>query len=377
MHPIKLQISNFCQYDENQVVDFSKYTDSVCAVTALNRDDMGSNSNAAGKSNLFDSIIWCLFDNVPRKVGADEVIRYGEKSCSVVFSFEHNKKVYEVSNYRDRNKSEYYFTVDGVKVEYKKKADTIKDLSNHIGMDYDLYLNVVYLSQNGEKALLSSDPKERINLISKLLNINFDKQLKQVKEDIKKQESDVLDCESLLKGIDFTEDKRTVKQLDGEIEVANKETDIIKNTVGNIEKTLKLYDNDKLELEKQENFNKELNRLTLQIDEYKKEIVKLENDKKEAEESLNKERKNEFELMIKNRGMDKASLEQEHYELLQKKEKQFKEINEYLNKKEQILKDRDLLIKDLARHGGVIDSLEKNLNSIMQKCGEINARISN
>ena len=72
-------------------------------VVGDNRDksDPSQSDNGSGKTTLIDSIRWCLTGKSPRGLKADEVIKWGEDSCSVALEIHVGDKLY--TQVRSRN----------------------------------------------------------------------------------------------------------------------------------------------------------------------------------------------------------------------------------------------------------------------------------
>ncbi len=73
MYPINLKLKNFFSHRES-TIDFTQFS-SALLIGSTEGDY--SVSNGSGKSAIFQSILWCLF-NKSRAASMDDVIHWGE-----------------------------------------------------------------------------------------------------------------------------------------------------------------------------------------------------------------------------------------------------------------------------------------------------------
>ena len=100
MLPYELNIKNFYSHADS-TVDFSHFKS---ALLIGNTEGDYDKSNGSGKSSIFESILWCLF-NKSRSAMMDDIIAWGENSCSVELLFDHKKDRYRVFRSRKRSSS--------------------------------------------------------------------------------------------------------------------------------------------------------------------------------------------------------------------------------------------------------------------------------
>ena len=98
-----------------EVREYSKIHDDLCNeyINLLSQADYYflrntegdyTRSNGSGKSAVFESILWCLF-NKSRVAMMDDIIRWGENTCQVSFEFINGGKTYRVIRKRNRSNS--------------------------------------------------------------------------------------------------------------------------------------------------------------------------------------------------------------------------------------------------------------------------------
>jgi len=133
-------------------------------------------SNGSGKSTLFDAIYWCLFGKTTKGITGNDVIRRGEKNCSVTLKLiDYSGKMVEYSVKRSRK--------EGLSIDMEDRASLfIKNLTegllqderqnildNILGFDANLFLSSCYFSQENILMLTGLSSTEKTNLITNIL----------------------------------------------------------------------------------------------------------------------------------------------------------------------------------------------------------------
>ncbi len=72
MIPGRLYVRNFMSIGE---VDINLKNQGLVLISGDNQDIQSANSNAAGKSSLFEALLWCYLGETYRDVNADRVAR--------------------------------------------------------------------------------------------------------------------------------------------------------------------------------------------------------------------------------------------------------------------------------------------------------------
>ena len=123
-----IKLNNFLSFGKDVVVDFTetKYPVLVKGVTTSE-----INSNGAGKSSLFESVYWALTGKTVRGVKASEVMRYGEKSCSVQVGFTFAGNTLDI-------KRTYSNSKKIVNIIYNEKEESFHDSKQATGKIFDL-----------------------------------------------------------------------------------------------------------------------------------------------------------------------------------------------------------------------------------------------
>jgi DNA repair exonuclease SbcCD ATPase subunit len=174
MIPVKLKLENFFSHKDSEI-DFSKFDS---ALLIGNTEGDYSKSNGSGKSAVFESILWCLF-NKSRAAMMDDIIRWGEVSCSVSMEFSHNEKTYKVIRTRNRvnsNSSVEFCELDSFG-EWKDLSgstagDTNKKIETTIKLEYKTFINSIYFRQNDISEFSEADPSRKKEILKSIIDIS-------------------------------------------------------------------------------------------------------------------------------------------------------------------------------------------------------------
>lgn len=190
MIPVRLTIKNFLSYgNQPQTINFEPYQ-LICL----------SGKNGHGKSALLDAITWTLWGHA-RKTGgvakADEgLVRLGQTSMTVSLDFMSNGQTY-------RARREFSYTtgkafthldfgiIDPATHFFKPLTDkTIRDtqakIDTAIGLNYESFINSVFLRQGQSNEFSKKSAKERKDILLTILGLtHFEKVRKKALEKIK------------------------------------------------------------------------------------------------------------------------------------------------------------------------------------------------
>tara|TARA_A200000159_G_scaffold158847_1_gene176644 strand:- start:91 stop:2196 length:2106 start_codon:yes stop_codon:yes gene_type:complete len=223
MIPSKLRMKNFFSHKDSEI-DFSMFNS---ALLIGNTEGDYSKSNGSGKSAIFEGILWCLF-NKSRAAMMDDIIRWGEKTCSVELEFVHGGKRYLVTRVRNRINStstvEFYSqSSDGewANISCSTSGDTNFKIEETIKLDYKTFINSVYFRQNDISEFAESDPSRKKEILKSIVDISrwdeYEKSAKKLSKDIK------LECKILRGAIsDFDEVAERLANTSEEIGKAEK-----------------------------------------------------------------------------------------------------------------------------------------------------------
>ena len=174
MIPFNIKIENFYSHKYSEI-DFSKF-DSVLLI-GNTEGDYGK-SNGSGKSAILESILWCLF-NKSRAPMMNDIIRWGEASCSVEMEFDHDDTRYKILRTRNRKNS-----TSTVEFSYLNKLGDWSDLSGStsgstndiiektIKLDYKTFINSIYFRQNDISEFAEADPAKKKDILKSIIDIS-------------------------------------------------------------------------------------------------------------------------------------------------------------------------------------------------------------
>lgn len=264
MKPLKISMQAFESYEDKTVFDFTPYENSLFLLDG----DTG-----AGKTSVFDAMIYALYgvssggersekDFFNRHVSLDSTME-------VVFDFAIREKKYEVRrSYRiarkrkdgtferyTNPKHEQSLTGDGISVPLTKKSEVDDKLTKLIGLSVSQFKSTMMLAQGQFYDLVMADTKDRSAILRTILNTKILDDLSiSIKSDLDKASNDLKSSETVIANSfsHFVADNPDLNNL-----FSNKE-EVIGNVKDNIEKA--------------EEYQKELNKKITELDEKSKTL---------------------------------------------------------------------------------------------------------
>jgi len=204
MLPISLDIKNFCSHKDS-CVDFTQFQS---ALIVGNNEGNYDVSNGTGKSSIFEAIPWVLFGKSTSEF-ADDVILWGEETCSVTFEFTHDRGCYKVV--RGRNRQSSTATVSF----YEKKEDSWIDISGStasltnkkiistINFDYNTFINSAYFRQNDVSEFAKSNAARKKEILKSIVDLSkWDEYEDEAKSRVKNIKSEIKILESTISDYD-------------------------------------------------------------------------------------------------------------------------------------------------------------------------------
>ena len=141
----RISIENFKSIGSNPVnvdLDFNKTT-------------LLLGYNGAGKTTIFQAIVWCIYGVT--KLKADNVVNktVGE-NAKVELEFVENGKNYVITRYRKHktHKNNVYIFEDGNNISLKNQADTQELIQKIVGIDSRAFMSSIVLSSETYKQFL-------------------------------------------------------------------------------------------------------------------------------------------------------------------------------------------------------------------------------
>ncbi len=190
MRFVSMRVRNFYSIGDI-TIDFKN---GFYKIVATNYDisDGNSGSNGAGKSSLMAALSQALFNRNPKnddpsaKV-ADTCNHVTGKCYEITVDFEIGEDSYRVINSRENGAFIKVFK-NGEDISVKTMKGSLRLISDLIGLNYESFIALTFLSQSTINSLLfSSNPESLLNRFLSLNKINnYEAHLKVVQKDLKK-----------------------------------------------------------------------------------------------------------------------------------------------------------------------------------------------
>jgi exonuclease SbcC len=287
MVPVRLQLRNFLSYGDNPPQEIDLQGVHMAALVG---------NNGAGKSALLDAITWALFGKA--RSGNDQLLRQGANEMSVTFEFEVEGQLYRVRR-RFSRKSRTHIVVleqqlDGKRwrpiVTESKVRAVDEEIQRLLGMDYDTFVNTVFMPQGRSGEFMNLDPSERRDLLAQLLGLeDYEKLAEKARERAKTLSGQISEGEKHLKDIESELSQKP--QIVAEFEKKQRERDHAEQVlrqmdeeIAHVQRTrenllavkarLELLRSEKQTIQKQiESDQKDLNELEVQLQRWQKVLA--------------------------------------------------------------------------------------------------------
>jgi exonuclease SbcC len=314
MIPARLKLENFMCFS-NIDIDFSGLK-TVCL----------TGKNGSGKTSILDAITWALWEKARSK--SEKLIKLGRNNMKVELEFSVEGTKYKIIRYfrkgsynkgrkQAKNLLEFFMYNSKIKswqpLTGNKYEETQEKIVNTIKMDFDTFINSIYIRQGSPDSFITKSPEERKSILADILGLGEYEKLYKL---------------SLEKANKLEQDAKILKEQINEGEVRQ-------------------FSLKKLKTEK-ENILTKIHSIQEQLEKTLKEKKALE--AKNRHYSVLLEKKNLY-INIKNRYEDDIHITGQYVENLRKSKVRFKEMTSlehviekqyehYLNQK-QLLKDLD------------------------------------
>lgn len=289
----RVDIENFRSIDKAIV---TLENQGIVIVKGINEYEDKATSNGSGKSSVFESIIFALFEETSNgeKDVANRIIGNGYK---VTLYFDIDESSYTIIRSCEGSKTNVQLFKNDVDISARNKTDTNKLILSILGLNKSVFLDSIFLSQGANTNLSTLSPtarKERLEVLT-----NTDAVVNEFKEKLKGIQSkyEQLSLES----------QREVNTLQGNLQAleTQKQTYLNKieevnqqiakrNALGNIEDIEKNIKELEEELEnlthKLEDKEKEITNKEKEIEEFRKTSDEDRNKKEKLAEDLNTKR---------------------------------------------------------------------------------------
>lgn len=170
-----VEAKNFLSW-ENLIFHFKHGT---TLIEGYNFDD--KRPEGAGKSAILNALCWGLFGAIPKDVNTDQVVREGQKDCSVTVRLDNGTSIV-----RERGPTKLYIVKGEEILKGKDVKETQKMIEDLIGMSFDTFCQSIYFAQNYTKKFVTATEEEKAKILSELQDLGqFDKARKLTLEKLK------------------------------------------------------------------------------------------------------------------------------------------------------------------------------------------------
>lgn len=233
MRVISLEISNILSIES---ASLSFEDNGLTLIEGWNYDT--GRANGAGKSAIFNSLSFALYDKLPRKITASEIVKRGSKQGYVKCSVLCSEEVWTVQRFRPKGVK---FFRDGI-----EQNITQDEFESYIRLSYDQFLLTVYTAQANSGTsprFLTSPDADKKTFLLRLLNLEQLNECKKTVDDlIKSVNGSIAETNSKLNAIkskveaysdsliDANLANNEIVSLNQEIESFNKDILLLSNT---------------------------------------------------------------------------------------------------------------------------------------------------
>jgi len=248
-------------------------------------------NNESGKSTFFDSIEFALFGKSSKT--KEEMINWNKEKLQISLDFTSGDKSYRIERVLSQ-KSHNAKLVELINGQPAgKEITTVTEIHENVedilGLDRESYSKLIYIRQKELDALKGLARTKRTELVNKVMGIQiFDDALKRVKDDYKKEQSEIDALQKELEYIKRDHDKyegrnKEVENLRGDIEPIELKIKELIEEMSTLKSELEKHANAKECMNKQEILKSKISErdiITKQIDDEKKNQLNFDTYKK-------------------------------------------------------------------------------------------------
>ncbi len=326
----------------------------------------------SGKTSILDAICFGLYGTFPdlqsRKIKLEDLIMrkpFEKDEAEVYIEFENDGKILSARRVLRKGKSSYAeFRENGKLLELQSSQRVTELVEKELKTSYELFSKIIYAEQNGIDYFLRLQAGERKKKIDELLMIErFEKARLAASSLIHRLEQIVRDKERYLISVDFEKMKKELNDLNLEIERIETEIKNKRFLLSEVTSRKILLEDEYKKIKevknKLEEYLKDLNALSLLIDNNKREIIRLENEVKET---------NRADIEKKLRENEKGNKELDSY-LKENKEK-FERMQKELSKIESEIQFYSREITRLKEKLSELEKMESSLKELEKNFSE-------
>lgn len=279
----EIDIENFRSIDKAHIVLENQ---GIVIVKGINEYEDNASSNGSGKSSIFEAIIYALFEET--SAGEKDVAnKINNKGFCINLKLQIDGIDYTiVRESKNGSKSIVVLYKGDVDISARNKTDTNKMILDLLGINKNIFLDSVFLSQSVSTNLASLSPTQRKERLEILTNtdVTINKFKEMLKEQQNKFESLCVDDEMMINKLQGNKDSLQTQKHDVEIKLDQIQEQIRqRNLLGNVD-----------DIEEQiSKLQQKVMEYNTQIDEYDTNILpgiekQIEDKRLEGEDNRNK-----------------------------------------------------------------------------------------
>ena len=279
----EIDIENFRSIDKAHIVLENQ---GIVIVKGINEYEDNASSNGSGKSSIFEAIIYALFEET--SAGEKDVAnKINNKGFCINLKLQIDGIDYTiVRESKNGSKSIVVLYKGDVDISARNKTDTNKMILDLLGINKNIFLDSVFLSQSVSTNLASLSPTQRKERLEILTNtdVTINKFKEMLKEQQNKFESLCVDDEMMINKLQGNKDSLQTQKHDVEIKLDQIQEQIRqRNLLGNVD-----------DIEEQiSKLQQKVTEYNTQIDEYDTNILpgiekQIEDKRLEGEDNRNK-----------------------------------------------------------------------------------------
>ena len=159
---MRIEATNFLSWKNLEFV----VEDGITIIDGFNEDD--GTSEGSGKSAILNALCFGIYGKLPKDVKVNEVIRTGQKSCSVTVCLDDGTTVI-----RKRGPADLCILQKGTLIKGKDAKETQKMIEEIVGLSFDAFCQSVYFPQNYTKKFISSNQEDKAKILSEIQNLEL------------------------------------------------------------------------------------------------------------------------------------------------------------------------------------------------------------
>jgi exonuclease SbcC len=265
--PIRLQIRNFLSYGDEKI-DLSGVH-----MAAL------IGNNGAGKSALLDAMTWALFGKA-RSNRNQELLRKGATEMSVTLEFDVDGQLYRVRRQFSRKSRSHNVTLEQSvngkwrSVVHERVKTVEQEIQKLLRMDYDTFVNTVFMPQGQSGMFMDLDPAERRDLLAQVLGLEVYEELAgRAREQVRVLSGQINESQQRLQQIEteLSQKPQVVKEFERKRQERDHTEQMLRQTDDEIKQVQKRREELLAQKAKVEQLRNERKTLTQQISEAQKD----------------------------------------------------------------------------------------------------------